>query len=206
MNCRWPIWLGACLAAAGVHADDWVLTGLAREQGRVQAYLMASPGGTFLSLRPGEERWGWRLVEVSFRERCVWLADATRTVRVDSATSPAVASNYHPALRAPDTVPDHAGGVTDGIAEAQTVSPGVRLAAGTFTATPPSPIPAGGTAASPELTRPGADATSDPKAVRPRRAATADELFKARHGYGAWEALLRRRHDAAALGLPIPEN
>jgi hypothetical protein len=191
------------LLLAAARADDWVLTGLTRIDGQIAAHLLAPANGISLSLRPGEERWGWRLIDVSFRERCAWVADLSRTVRVEvagaPATSPSVPSTSPLPLVEPErqAVPAATGGESStptgngfaGVTASEDAA-GEALADGA------------GTAAQLASTASQAADTERSELLRrpePRRRATPDELFRARNGYGAWEALLRARHQEEAL-------
>lgn len=200
--------LCSLLTALGACADDdWVLTGLARTDGQVRVYLTTSAGSTFVTLRPGEENGGWRLAAVSFRERCVWLANTTRTTRVEFALSPAQATSQWPQPRVQQTrqTQDFSGQTSSETRDSleQPVAADSELAVTGDT----SALPAGAVVApsSPDTAVTDSGSASKATQLGPRRAPTADELFKSRNGYGAWESLLRRRHQAATLGIPVAE-
>ena len=195
----WACWLSL---GVSLSADDWVLTGLTRTDEQVRAYLRTADD-VCVTLRVGEERWGMRLVGISFAERCAWLADATRTTRVECAGSPRLSQGPHGEFQPPDASQQAAAGVNSNYVPLQLAeSAGAKFAQGTdflsFGSAPAAGDPLRGDAVPAEV-------TSASPAWHPRRPATADELFRSRQGYGAWEALLRRRHEAEFLGLPPPE-
>lgn len=185
------------LAVARGANDEWVLTGLCQTRGEIRAYLMAPASRSYLTLRPGEERWGWRLTRVDFTARCVWLTDSVRELKVSAGA-------YAPG-------PDPGGERTESFDSSRPTRPAERRRHETAA----EPGAHGGTNSDlasanpdhPPRDTPGGSADETAAAQQPatshgRRPPTADELFKVRNGYGAWEALLRRRQGAEATGLP----
>ena len=183
-------------------ADALVLTGLARLGGIGHAYLYEPAAGKHFSLATGGDYAGLRLIEVNFRQGWALVADERGTNRVEYARAGTVRPGLadpaqslvadvsmvpspRPRIMIPDS-PVSADGSNE-VTEPPSATGGLALS------------PAGTTGTTDEAASSGVVLDSAGRALGPRRRPTADELYKTRNGYGAYEELLRQRHQAEVL-------
>ena len=196
--------LGLAVWLPARSANDLVLTGLARLGGVGHAYLYTPAAGKHFSLGTDEDYAGLRLIEVNFRQGWALVADEHGTNRVE----------YAKAATASAGLADPAPSPVANISKAQIPRPRPRIAipdssasadvSNQVTELPASTdgfalSPAGTTDPTDEAAISGAASGAPTRTPGPRRRPTADELYKTRNGYGAYEELLRQRHQAEVL-------
>jgi hypothetical protein len=188
-------------------ADGLVLTGLARSGGISHAYFFEPAGGKHFSLGIDEDYAGLRLIEINSRQGWALVADARGTNRVEYARavaalplaanpgqlSQARGSNLHlPPPRQRIALSD-----ASGLAEATGSLP---------SAMDSGAVPFGGTDDTSPATVPLPESAEvSARTVLPRRLPSADELYKTRNGYGAYEEMLRQRHQAEVIAARVAQ-
>ena len=202
-----------CLALGTASAAPLVLTGLFRIGGESRAFFEDPATGGYFSLTPGEEGGGIRLLTVEFKDRWALVADHTGTNRIVFGTKdlPRSEPNRAGLTQLDNPLPSDrprrqiAGLTTTGQLPAGSAGPEAAFGRESRAVAGPAETANLGVANE-------APASLDEAAAQPaapvRRRAPADELFKARNGYGAWEELLKQRHQAELLAQAqsAPEN